>query len=174
MGRDRRRKRTLVGETPILEADKYCERVLDQDPENARAYLGKLMAELQVRNQKDLADCEQPFDDRNNYKKAVRFADEKLARELEGYVTHIIERNEYTRLQGIYGSAVDRMKNAINEGTYREAAEIFETIPGFLDADELAQTCLENAEECRKRDIYGYANSVYEQSNSTIEIKCYY
>ena len=151
------------------EADKYCERVLDQDPENARAYLGKLMAELQVRNQKDLADCEQPFDDRNNYKKAVRFADEKLARELEGYVTHIIERNEYTRLQGIYGSAVDRMKNAINEGTYREAAEIFETIPGFLDADELAQTCLENAEECRKRDIYGYANSVYEQSNSTIE-----
>ena len=135
------------------EADRYCERVLDQDPENARAYLGKLMAELQVRNQEDLADCEQPFDDRNNYKKAVRFADEKLARELEGYVVHINERNENARLQEIYDGAVYRMQNAINEGTYRVAADIFETIPGFLDADELAQTCFENAEECRKRDI---------------------
>ena len=151
------------------EADRYCERVLDQDPENARAYLGKLMAELQVRNQEDLADCEQPFDDRNNYKKAVRFADEKLARELEGYVVHINERNENARLQEIYDGAVYRMQNAINEGTYRVAADIFETIPGFLDADELAQTCFENAEECRKRDIYAYANSIYEQSNSTIE-----
>ena len=26
------------------EADAYCEKVLDQDPENAQAYLGKLMA----------------------------------------------------------------------------------------------------------------------------------
>ena len=32
-------------------ADEYCERVLDQDPENAQAYLGKLMAELEVSRQ---------------------------------------------------------------------------------------------------------------------------
>ena len=31
------------------EADKYCEKVLDLDPENAQAYLGKLMAELRVK-----------------------------------------------------------------------------------------------------------------------------
>ena len=30
-------------------ADNYCEQVLNQDPENAQAYLGKLMAELHVR-----------------------------------------------------------------------------------------------------------------------------
>lgn len=37
------------------DADEYCERVLDIDPENAQAYLGKLMAELKVHKQDDLA-----------------------------------------------------------------------------------------------------------------------
>ena len=36
------------------EADEYCEKVLDQDPENAQAYLGKLMAEVKVRKQEAL------------------------------------------------------------------------------------------------------------------------
>ncbi len=34
-------------------ADEYCEKVLDQDPENARGYLGKLMAKLQLRKEED-------------------------------------------------------------------------------------------------------------------------
>lgn len=64
-------------------ADEYCEKVLDQDPKCARAYLGKLMAELKVRKKEDLTNCEQPFDDSNNYNKALRFADEKLAQGLK-------------------------------------------------------------------------------------------
>ena len=55
-------------------ADDYCEQVLNQEPENAQAYLGKLMAELHVCSQAALADCEQPFDRSNNYQKAIRFA----------------------------------------------------------------------------------------------------
>ena len=48
-------------------ATEYCERVLDQDPENAKAYLGKLMAELRVNLQDIISDCSEPFDERNNY-----------------------------------------------------------------------------------------------------------
>ena len=44
------------------EADAYCEKVLDVDPENAQAYLGKLMAELQVRKPEALKEQSQPFD----------------------------------------------------------------------------------------------------------------
>ena len=44
------------------EADAYCEKVLDQDPECAEAYLGKLMAECKVKKQEDLADLAEPFD----------------------------------------------------------------------------------------------------------------
>ena len=55
-------------------ADDFCEQVLNQDPENAQAYIGKLMAELHVHKQEDLANCEKPLDNNNNYQKAVRFA----------------------------------------------------------------------------------------------------
>ncbi len=73
-------------------ADEYCEKVLDIDPECAKAYLGKLMVELQVSKQEDLKDCDVPFDDSNNYQKAMRFADEALASMLKGYNETIVER----------------------------------------------------------------------------------
>ena len=58
------------------DADEYCERVLDLDPENAQAYLGKLMAELKVHKQDDLAKLETSFDESDNYIKASRYANE--------------------------------------------------------------------------------------------------
>ena len=95
------------------EADAYCEKVLDQEPENAEAYLGKLMAELHVRRQEELENCEKPFDDSNNYQKAVRFGGEKMSSVLNGYITHINKRNENARLASIYNRALDAM-NAAN------------------------------------------------------------
>lgn len=139
------------------EADSYCEKVLDQDPENAQAYLGKLMAELQIRRQEDLPNCEQPFNNSNNYQKAVRFGDEKLAGVLSGYIDHINERNENNRLKSIYNKAVTAMNGAKNESAFKSAAKAFKTIPGFQDADALSEQCLERAEVCRKDEIYASA-----------------
>ena len=50
-------------------ADEYAEKVLDIDPENPSAYLGKLLSELRVRKQESLKDQAEPFDHRNNYQK---------------------------------------------------------------------------------------------------------
>lgn len=136
------------------EADTYCEKVLDQDPENAQAYLGKLMAELQVRKQAQLSDCEQSFEDNGNYLKILRFGDKKLQNALDGYISHINDRNETTRLTGLYNAAVQMMESADSEGLYKAAASKFRDISGFKDADELAQECLDKAEACRKDEIY--------------------
>ncbi len=136
------------------EADTYCERVLDQNPENAQAYLGKLMAELQVRKQAQLSDCEQSFEDNGNYLKILRFGDKKLQNALDGYISHINDRNETTRLTGLYNAAVQMMESADSEGLYKAAASKFRDISGFKDADELAQECLDKAEACRKDEIY--------------------
>lgn len=74
-------------------ADTYCEKVLDMEPKNGTAYLYKLMAELHTRRQGELANQEQPFDDNNNYQKVLRFGEEKLINELNGYVAAIKGRN---------------------------------------------------------------------------------
>ena len=131
-------------------ADEYCEKVLDLDPKNARAYLGKLMAELRVRKQESLTDQAEPFDNSSNYQKAIRFADEKLKTALAGYIEHINTRNENARLDGIYTRAKNAMSAANTESTYKEAAHLFETISEYQDSAVLAQSCYEKAEVARK------------------------
>lgn len=87
-------------------ADEYCEKVLDIDPECAEAYLGKLMVELNVTSRQNLKNCSTPFDSRNNFQKAMRFADENLKKELQGYIDFIINRN----LTNVYNDAVSAKK----------------------------------------------------------------
>lgn len=142
------------------EADEYCEKVLDHDPENARAYVGKLMAELRVRRQENLTECKLPFDENNYYSKAMRFGDEKLKNALTGYNTQIKERNDLEHRTEVYQKAVASMEAANSVDTYKEAASAFDTIQGFKDADALAEQCLEKAEFCRKDDVYHKAVSL--------------
>jgi hypothetical protein len=66
-------------------ADDFCEQVLNMDPENAEAYLGKLMALLKVRQKEDLEKQEKPFGRNRNYQKAIKFSDESLRAELSKY-----------------------------------------------------------------------------------------
>ncbi len=140
-------------------ADEYCEKVLDIDPENARAYLGKLMAECRACRMEDLQNCRQPFDGSGNYNKILRFAEPKLIETLKGYIAHINERNENARLTGIYNRAVSAMNSADSESEYKAAAKIFKSIPGFKDADNLVEKCLDKAEICRKDALYNSACS---------------
>ena len=90
-------------------ADEYCEKVLDFDPENAEAYLGKLMAELHVKTREALQDQPEPFDNQSNYQKVLRFGDEKLKQKLIADVAFIKDRNETAHKEGIYQSACSQM-----------------------------------------------------------------
>lgn len=140
-------------------ANEYCEKVLDIDPENASAYLGKLLSELRVIKQEGLKYQSEPFDHNNNYQKAVRFADEKLKTALTGYIEHINTRNEKARLDSIYTRAKNAMSAANTESAYKEAAHLFESIDEYQDSAVLAQSCYEKAEIARKNAILSEGKS---------------
>ena len=140
-------------------ADEFCEQVLNLEPENAQAYLGKLMAELHVYQPDELRDCKQPFDNSNNYRKAIRFGDAALAESLQANIAYINERNENARLTALYNTAMDAKYKADTEARYKAAAEMFESISGFKDADALCKECAEKAEDCRKDLIYRTAKA---------------
>ena len=131
-------------------ADGFYEEVLNQEAECAEAYLGKLMAELQVRKQDALRDCAESFDSLNNYKKALRFANEELRASLTGCIEYINTRNENARLSGIYERAKKTMLDAKTEYAYKEAAKLFDSIPDYKDAAALAAECREMAEVAGK------------------------
>ena len=139
------------------EADEYCERVLDSDPENAQAYLYKLMAKMEVRKKEDLRNQAQPFDSEDMYRKTVRFADEELKNTLEEYNAYIKDRNEKKRIESIYNKAVYDMRYARDEISYKIIIEDLSEIPGYKDADEKKKECEEKAEECRLESLYNSA-----------------
>ena len=155
-------------------ANEYCEKVLDMDPENPQAYLGKLMAELRIRKQEGLQDNALPFDGSNNYQKAMRFGDAQLKADLVGYIEHINTRNENDRLEGIYTRAKNAMAAAMTESAYKEAARLFETVSEYRDSAAQAQVCYEKAEVARKDMIYEGAKK---RMNSKLmvgdQISCY-
>ncbi len=130
-------------------ATSYCDRVLDRDPENAVAYLGKLMAETKVNKQDALMDCADPFDESNNYQKAIHFGNIKLKADLQGYTDHIKKRIEHESLRGIYNNAVHEWQFAKTENEYRYAAKLFKSVSGYRDADAKEEECRKIAENMR-------------------------
>ena len=136
------------------DADEYCEKVLDQNPECARAYLGKLMAELHIKKQEALADCEEPFAHLDNYCKVMRFADEGLKSLLTEYTGVVDARCEKNRVEAIYTDAVRKMGEAKDEHSCEEAARLFEQIADYRDAAELRESCFIQAKNCSMDRIY--------------------
>lgn len=149
------------------EADAYCEKVLDQDPECAEAYLGKMMAELQVHKKEDLSSCFFTFENLDNYRKILRFADDKLKAEIAGYNAAIKERNERTLLEKAYKEAVRTMESAGDKAAYQQAAQQFDAISSYRDAGERAEQCRANAENCRKDAVYAEAKKLAEEEGFT-------
>ena len=116
-----------------LSANEYCEKVLDIDPECARAYLGKLLAELKLHRESDLSKKEIDLENNSNYQKAMRFGDEQFKNELNIYVEEILKRQKYNQAKSVikYG-AVTALKKSI---------ETFESISPFEDCDKLIEQC---------------------------------
>ena len=140
-------------------ANEYCEKVLDKDPENGEAYLGKLMCDLKVQIRDDLKKFAEPFDDNKYYAKACRF-NKEIAKQLEAYNQYIREYNETSRKQTIYEDeqrqriylkACDKMKNANTESDFKEVANLFISIKSFLDSEEQAKKCEEEAERYKEK-----------------------
>jgi len=155
-------------------ANAYCERVLDAEPKNAQAYLGKLMADLHCRKVENLRSQADTFEENGNYQKALRFANEKQRAALTGAIQSIQERKEKARQaaeeakrKSDYKSAVGAMDAAHTEYEYLEAAKAFEKLPGYEQADANAEKCRELAEAARKDGIL--ANGIALQGKGTIE-----
>jgi len=148
---------TVTNATPLLKrafmfledgdferADDFLEQVLNQDPENAQAYLGKLMVELRVLRQSDLANCANSFESSRNYQKAMRFADATLAADLKRYIATIKERNakkaEEARKESLYLGAMDEYKTN-NIPRLQNAIKVFTSLSGYKDSDECVRLC---------------------------------
>ncbi len=107
-------------------ADLFSEQVLNLDPECARAYLIKLLAELRIRREEELVRCSRDFDCMNNYRKCYQFADNQYKQRLDFYA-----RERVYNIAGDYYSK----KN------YKKAADTYSGISDFKDSSTKEKEC---------------------------------
>lgn len=134
------------------EADAYCERVLDEDPENANAYLGKLMADLRVNHQEQLSDSKDEFTDNSNYEKTMRFGDHSLKAQLNEYIKTIQIRKEEEKIEKTYQQALVIMNSAYKKNEFLNAVEIFKSLGDYKDSQDRINTCLAKVENIKARE----------------------
>lgn len=134
------------------EADAYCERVLDEDPENAKAYLGKLMADLMVNYQEDLGKYKDDFSDNSNYEKVMRFGDDALKAQLNEYIKTIQIRKEKEKIEKTYQQALVIMNSAYKKNEFLNAIEIFKSLGDYKDSQDRINTCLARVENIKARE----------------------
>ena len=137
-------------------ADEYCEKVLDIDPKNAEAYLGKLMADMKMKKRESLKNCTQPFDGSSNYKKVMRYGDDVLKTELQNFTNYIKDRNHKAYLESVYQEATEKMKSTKTVQEYEEVKQLLITIRAYKDAEVLIAKCDEaiSAIKAKKEEIY--------------------
>lgn len=148
-------------------ADDYCEKVLDINPECAEAYVGKLLVELKLKTRKHLPNYKNSLTQSSWYHKALRFGDENLKNELTQYDKMIVERinrlnrerieaeksEDYKRKENEYQKACNFMKDGTIENLL-DSVMIFESLGGFKDSEKKIVECkeiiYEEANECLK------------------------
>ncbi len=128
-------------------ANEYCEKVLDIDPENAEAYLGKFLAELKCQSVSKINSAsfriikegwKNPSLSSANYKKFMKFAPEEMANEIKTYA-----------YENIYAKAVELMhENALR--SLETAISALEQIGEYKNAKELIELCNEKLEEIQR------------------------
>ena len=86
------------------EADGYFEQILEIEPQQAYAYVGKLMAEMKLSELNDLKGIDFDIENNNNFKNALRFADDGLKGQLNSIkntVNNIRYQKTQSRKKGI-------------------------------------------------------------------------
>ena len=137
-----RRAFMFIEDGQFQTANEYAERVLDVEPENADAYLCKLMVDLQIKSRAELGKRVNSFLHNPNYKRMMSYGDEALKAEMGAYVENYCEK--------IYQKAKQLMASN-TPSQYTSAEQLLGRIPNYKDSFSLAKVC-------RLERIYTLAN----------------
>ncbi|MBQ5329535.1 MAG: TIR domain-containing protein [Oscillospiraceae bacterium] len=166
-------------------ADEYFEKVLDMDPECAEAYLGKLCVELEVTDIDELSNINDDFENRANFKKAIRFATGEAKKKIDAIIENKKNRieeekrkkeeqlAEKKRLEQEkkkkekYLFLIDNVETSTNFDSLENLYHRLLALGDYLDAPKYAEECRIKMEEYEVIDrIWKEYSEAYAEYNS--------
>ena len=171
------RAQILIEDGDTKKADSLLEKVLNNDPKNAKAYFYKLLIDLNVKSAEELNNFTRRISDEPNYIKACRYADAAMKAELDGYSSRIEENIKRQKQEEEYDRCVT-LCHFTNEKYALEAANGFQKLGDYKDSRAYYERCVARLEKaydeavnyiknynysdaaCLLEDIKGYKDSV--------------
>lgn len=140
-------------------AAKLYKNIAKKAPKEAEAYWGMALCRFGVgysdENGKRKLEVslarETLFSDDENYKSALKYADEASKVMYSAAAKLIEETAEPQRLENVYNSACEIMKRAKSAKRHEFAAELFDNIAFYRDSGLLAGKCRKEACECKAK-----------------------
>ncbi|MGN0680071.1 MAG: tetratricopeptide repeat protein [Oscillospiraceae bacterium] len=143
-----RRAELFLEDGDFMRADELCENALDCEPENAQAYLIKLLAQFHIADKNLLYECTEDFTTSGNYAKILRFGDEAIKSWLENETALFREKAAALSAQRIaaereqaYLRAAQLIQTANNKQMLLDAQSILRGLVGYKDSDSLLTRC---------------------------------
>ncbi len=164
-----RRAAIYLEDSEFKRADEYAERVLDKKPESAEAYIVKLLVELKLNSEADLANHPSVISGYLNYQRACRFASPEYKKVIEGYNAAIVERISNAGIEKTYVRAVELMRLRNYEG----AIQLFRSISQYKDSLGKIDECNELINIAEKDEIYNKAIAFMKSKNIEMAISLF-
>ena len=136
-----------LADIDFKKADNLSDNILEIDPENAKAYLIKLMLDFNCSEKEYLGKTFNPIDSSYFYKMVMRFGDKKLQKELKRYVKegkkYREERDEFRSKEYIYNNACYLISKETIESNQRAIHEL-ESLGDYQEAKQKILQCKAN------------------------------
>ena len=146
-------------------ASEYAERVLDIDPENAEAYLVKVMVELQVKDRSELGICGADILTTEDYEKVAKYAKGEFAKEF-ARIRHEALKEQFD-IVCEHAEKAQALPPAEAEERWKEIAEEFEWAEEYPGAAEWVQECRKRAVEAGQAKHFNNACTLVEEAQSS-------
>lgn len=160
-------------------ANNYIEALLNKEPENAEAYLAKLLMDVNVSSTEDLSNLSEPFDDNINYKRALRYGNEMLKESLlkandacfatiaklkEEELIRREKENEkkYQEAKRLIKISEEPHSNNTSKNL-NDAIDLLAEIPNYKDSSTLLAECMNTLEyniACEKMNIGQFKSAI--------------
>ena len=141
-------------------AKRCSEKLLAQNPENAMAYLAKLMIDNKYTVPEQLKRHKTSLENEKYFKIALRYADDELKSELESYNDAVKLRRYEDRIKNKYKSAESLMKKG-GKNNFIQARDLLVSLGNYRDSFRLIDECEERIITITETDYSRAVNLYY-------------
>ena len=147
----------------IRRAEDICAQLLSKSPNNAGAYVIRLLAEYKLANENSLDDMTENFAVSENYRLAMHYGSEPLRARLKERSNRLLYRKFTARLNNV----------GDNERELSAAAADLRTLGNYADAAELAERAEKEIDELREKSEIKRRDGVYELAAKAVSTPRY-